>query len=90
MVKQLSNSEKETIIVFNETPEPAHIFTYNKNWQSHLEKKVGLEPEMVNSLGGKSYIIDKSRIKPPRAKLQLTPEQKKSRAGRLHKRHSKD
>ena len=81
----LTREEKETIIVFNESQEPASIFTYNRIWQKHLEGKLGLKPVKVNSFGGKEYEIDKSRIKPPRAPKKLTEKQKKAGADRLKK-----
>lgn len=63
----LHDFEKETIIHFNKEDEEASIFTYEKSWQSYLEKKLGLKPISNNSFGGKEYIIDKSRIRMPRA-----------------------
>ena len=83
MKSRLTDREKETIIIFNETTEPAEIFTYNKTWQKHLEKMLGLEPVMANNYGGKTYRIDKKRIKPPRAKVVLSPEARKKAADRL-------
>ena len=60
--------EQETIISFNEQERDAHIFTYNKGWQKHLEEKLGLQPTYVNGQGGKEYTIAKTRILPPRAR----------------------
>jgi len=68
----LSNYEKETIINFNEGEPMASIFTHNKVWQKHLEKRLGLKPVMDNGYGGKEYEISKKRIKPPRAPLMLS------------------
>ncbi len=65
---RLTSHEKETIIVFNETNELAHVFTYNKAWQKHMEQTLGLKPTRNNGYGGKEYDIDKSRIKMPRQK----------------------
>ena len=72
----LEKFEQETIINFNKGEKTASIFTYEKTWQRHLEKKLGLKPIMVNSFGGKEYEIDKSRIKMPHAKRKLSRKQK--------------
>ena len=74
MPRKLSNYEKETIINFNEGEDMASIFTYNKVWQRHLEKRLGLKPVMDNGCGGKEYEIPKKRIKPPRAPVKLSAE----------------
>ncbi|MBU1023788.1 molecular chaperone [bacterium] len=76
MTQKLTKYEKETIILFNEGEPDAEIFTYNKSWQKHLEKKLGLKPIEENDTGGKTYTIDKKRIRPPRAKKQLSQKQK--------------
>lgn len=81
----LSRCEKETIITFNEADDTAHIFTYNKGWQKHLEKKLGLKPVMDNGFGGKEYELPKSRIKPTRAPRRLSPSAKKKLIERLHR-----
>lgn len=88
MRRRLSNYEQETIINFNKDEAIAHIFTYEKTWQQHLEKKLGLKPTMDNGFGGKEYEIDKKRIRPPRAPIKLSAEAKAKLAGRL--RHSRD
>lgn len=80
---RLSAEEKETIITFDETSEPATIFTYNSAWQKHLEKSLVLKPTENNGYGGKTYIIDKKRIKPPRTTKKLTAEAKERLATRL-------
>ena len=82
---QLSNEEKETIITFDETPADAVIFTYNKRWQTHLEKRLGLKPTMNNGYGGKEYHIAKKRIPLPRAPKKLSPEQRKKMGEILQK-----
>ena len=79
----LLNDERETIICFNETPEPAHIFTYNKRWQKHLEDKLKLKPTYTNKDGGKEYDIDKKRIPMPRVPRKLTAEARKNLVIRL-------
>ena len=72
----LSREEQETIICFNKADKEAHIFTYEKTWQSHLEKKLWLKPIYKNSHGGKEYEIPKSRIKMPHAKRTLSKAHK--------------
>lgn len=79
----LPPSERETIIVFNESKEPAHIFTYNKTWQRHLEKRLNLLAKWDNGYGGREYDIDKKRIRPPRAPIKLSAKAKKERGKRL-------
>jgi len=44
MARRLSSYEQETIISFNKAEDIAHIFTYEKTWQKHLEKKLRLKP----------------------------------------------
>jgi hypothetical protein len=68
--------DQETIINFNKEEKEASIFTYEKTWQQHLEKKLGLKPIMDNGYGGREYIIDKKRIFMPRAKRNLSTKQK--------------
>jgi len=84
MTGRLTNYEKETIINFNKAEDIAHIFTYEKHWQKHLEGKLRLKPVMDNGFGGKEYELPKSRIKPPRAPRKLSDSAKKKLAERLH------
>lgn len=81
----LSKLEQETTICFNEFERDAHIFTYNKVWQKHIEEKLGLKPDFVNNNGGREYTISKTRIFPPRAKHQYTTEAKRKMSARLAK-----
>ncbi len=81
----LTAYEKETIILFNEAEDLAEIYTHNKGWQKHLDGKLGLKPTATNSHGGKTYEIDKRRIKPPRAPRKLTTEAKTKLAKTLAK-----
>jgi len=74
MSRTLSAYEQETIISFNKEENIAHVFTYEKTWQKHLEKRLGLKPVMDNGFGGKDYEIEKRRIRPPRAPVRLSPE----------------
>ena len=84
MSRTLSSDEQETIITFNKAEDTAHIFTYEKTWQKHLEGKPGLKPVMDNGFGGREYELPKSRIKPPRAPGRLSDPAKKKLAERLH------
>ena len=69
----LTNYERETIILFNEAEKEASVFTYNKRWQAHFEKKLKIAPSVNNGFGGKEYEIDKKRISMPRAPRKLSP-----------------
>jgi hypothetical protein len=89
-VTKLTNYEKETIILFNEDEPDADIFTYNKRWQKHLEEKCGIQPYKTNESDGRSYKINKFRIKPPRAKKKLTPKQLQNLRLHAQKRKKKD
>lgn len=84
-MQQLSNDEKETIITFDETPADAVIFTYNKRWQQHLEKRLGLKPTLINSFGGKEYRISKRKIRMPLASRELSADQRKKMGERLQR-----
>ena len=84
MRRRLSNYEQETIINFNKAEDIALIFTYEKTWQQHLEKRLGLKPTIDNGFGGKEYEIDKKRIRPPRAPVRLSAEARAKLANRLH------
>lgn len=79
----LTKRELETIINFNKEERTAYIFTYEKTWQQHMEKKLGIKPILVNDFGGREYLIDKSRIKMPRVPMKLSPEQRKASRDRL-------
>ncbi len=85
MSKRLSNYEQETIINFNKEEKIAYIFTYEKTWQKHLEKRLGLKPTLDNGFGGKEYQMDKKRIPMPRAPRKLSDSAKKKLAERLHR-----
>jgi len=85
MPRKLTNYEQETIINFNKEEKIAYIFTYEKTWQQHLEKKLGLKPVMDNGYGGKGYELPKKRIKPPRAPRKLSDSAKKKLVERLYR-----
>ena len=80
---KLAAEERETIINFNEADKEASVFTYNKRWQQHFEKKLGLKPMRTNSFGGREYEIDKKRISMPRAPRKLSADAKKRIGQRL-------
>ncbi len=72
---KLSAYERETIILFNETSEPAEVFTYNKKMIRKLERLVRMFPDEFrlksdNGTGGMTYIVPKNRI------LISTPKRK--------------
>jgi hypothetical protein len=81
----LSKFEQETIVNFNQGEDTAHIFTYNKAWQRHLEKRLGLKPARVNSFGGKDYELPRRFIRAPLAPRQLSAEEKVRLGQRLRK-----
>ena len=87
MTRTLTSYEQETIINFNKAEDIAYIFTYEKTWQKHLEKKLGLKLLYDNGFGGKEYEIDKKMIKPPRATRKLSDSAKKALAERLYRDH---
>jgi hypothetical protein len=84
-MRKLTRFEKETIINFNEAEDTAHIFTYNRPLQRHLENKLGFKPVKDNGFGGKEYEIPKDWIPMPRAKRQFSPETRKRMADRGRK-----
>ena len=85
MTRMLSHYEQETVINFNKAEDIAYIFTYEKTWQKHLEKKLRFEPLYDNGFSGREYDIDKKRIKPPRAPRKLSDSAKRKLAERLHR-----
>ena len=85
MPRTLTNYEQETVINFNKEEKVAHIFTYEKIWQKHLEKKFGLKPLYNNGFGGREYELPKKMIKPPRAPRRLSDSAKEKLAERLHR-----
>lgn len=88
---RLSAYEQETTINFNKDEPIAHIFTYEKTWQKHIEQKLGIQPSEKNAHGARSYIIPKDRIRMPQPKknYRLSPEKKREVAARLKKARAK-
>ena len=83
-MRSLELVERETIIIFNEKEPNAEVFTYSPSWQKHFKEVLGIKPTKTKyDLGGKCYIIPKSRIKLPRPKKQLSDETKKRMVERL-------
>jgi len=85
MKMALTLYEQETIINWNKEEREAAIFTYDKAWQKHLEKRLKLKPIMDNGSGGREYLIDKKRIPMPRAPRKLSDKQRKAIGERLKK-----
>jgi hypothetical protein len=85
IIHGVSAEEQETIIVFNKGEPMASVFTYEKTWQQHLEKRFGLKPIMENGFGGKEYIIDKKRIRKPVPKKKISEAQRKAVGDRFRK-----
>lgn len=80
--------ERETTINFNEGEDTAYIYTENKKWQKHLEKKLGLVATQDNGFGGKFYEISKKRIPLPRAPRktkELSSEMRAKMGARMRK-----
>ena len=66
---KLTKSEKETIILFNETEDQVNIYTYNVSLKRRLANFSKKYPELcrrkeVNKQGGVTYLIDKARVCP--------------------------
>lgn len=64
---KLTKSEKETIILFNETEDQVNIYTYNVSLKHRLANFSKKYPKLcrrkeVNKQGGVTYLIDKARI----------------------------
>ena len=81
----LNREEQETIINFNKAEDMASIFTYEKRWQKHLEKRLGLRPIKDNGFGAREYLLDKHllRLPQPKRKREMTKEEKEKIATRL-------
>lgn len=70
---KLSNYEKETIFLFNESDREASVFTYNDALKKQLEALRVSHPEQVcqtedNGYGGLTFVLPKKwlKITPPR------------------------
>ncbi len=63
----LTKYEKETIILWNQTDEPASIQTYDRSFKRRLEAFAKKYPDLCifereNELGGVFYRVEKSRL----------------------------
>ena len=66
-MSKLTKYEKETIVLFNEADEEAHIQTYNAGLRKRLEAFSKNYPDLCRldmsmGQGGVSYRIDKARL----------------------------
>jgi hypothetical protein len=83
----LSNYERETIILFNEAESTASVYTHSRKLQNKLNKLVDINPDISVRCQDKestTYIVPKKWIKvsPPR-QVNYTDEQKAAMAERL-------
>ena len=67
MSRYLTKYEQETIVNFNRAEEIAYVFTYDKSWQRHMGKTLGVKATKDNGFGGRSYEVPKKWIRLPRA-----------------------
>ena len=63
----LTKEERETIILFNQTNEPASIQTYDVKLKKRLASFAKDHPDLcslkdINEFGGASYELEKSRL----------------------------
>jgi len=45
--RNLTRYELETVINFNKQDDMAVVFTYEKLWQRHIEKRMGIQPYIL-------------------------------------------
>ena len=78
---KLTKYEKETIVLFNEGEDTAHIQTYNAGLRNRLAAFSKKYPDLCRlektyEQGGVSYVLDKSRLSirlvPPYSEERLT------------------
>lgn len=86
LANKLTKYEQETIYNFNRGDDMAYIFTYDKGLQKHLEEKLGLKPIMVNSKGGKDYLVDKKMISKPQRKRRVLEKDKNKLVERFNRK----
>ncbi|MFC1931884.1 hypothetical protein ACFLXJ_06780 [Chloroflexota bacterium] len=82
---RLSRHEQETIINFNQAEDIAYIYTCNKSWMQHFEKRLGLKPTKINYYA-REYECPKSWIRKPQKPRILSEEQKLRLSQRLHQK----
>lgn len=83
-MSKLTKYEKETIVLFNEADEEAHIQTYNAGLRKRLEAFSKKYPDLCRldmsmGQGGVSYWIDKSRLSHPLSAAHERGTQTKSK-----------
>ena len=66
-MSKLTKYEKETIVLFNEGEDTAHIQTYNAGLRNRLAAFSKKHPDLCRldktyEQGGVSYVLDKSRL----------------------------
>lgn len=66
-MSSLSKSERETIILWNQTDEPVSIQTYDAGLKRRLRDYAKKHPELCrfersDSFGGEFYLLEKSRL----------------------------
>ena len=76
---KLTKYEKETIVLFNEGEDTAHIQTYNAGLRKRLETFSKKHPDLCRldktyEQGGVSYVMEKSRLS-----LRLQPPMSEER-----------
>ena len=76
--------EKETIINYNESDEPASVYTFNRALQTRLDQMAAEYPEIVKCTrdyqdGGKEYSIPKKLIT-VRKPITITEERRSEMA----------
>ena len=80
MTRNPSRQEQETIFSYNKEETIAHIFSYDKSLQRHLEKRCGEKPTFINSCGGRGYEIPKNWVRYPLPKRVATESQRNNLA----------
>ncbi len=87
---RLTKYEKETIILYNQTGDPASIYTFDASLKRRLEKFAKQYPECchlesASGLGAVTYVIDKARLS-----IRLVPpysEERRQKASEYAKRN---
>ncbi len=88
---KLSNAERETIVLFSETNEPAEIYTYNASLIRKIEKAVAEHPEIFkiksrDNTGAVTCILPKDRLS-ILLKLPVSKERSESASKRMKEYH---
>jgi hypothetical protein len=89
-MSKLTKYEKETIVLFNEGEDTAHIQTYNAGLRNRLAAFSKRYPDLCRleknmEQGGVSYVLDKSRLS-----IRLQPpmsEERRQKASQLAKKN---